>query len=90
MEYNSGSNQVSDVKLQARSLLNCTPQSPDTNKFVSITKFEKPKSTVEKSQVSHDHRSFECNLSNCEQKPEKVRTSTGLKSMDLCQAQWLY
>ena len=28
-------------------------------------------------QVSHDHRSFERNLSNCEQKPEKVRTSTG-------------
>ena len=27
-------------------------------------------------QVSHDHRSFERNLSNCEQKPEKVRTST--------------
>ena len=30
-------------------------------------------------QVSHDHRSFERNLSNCEQKPEKVRTSTGFK-----------
>ena len=27
-------------------------------------------------QVSHDHRSFERNLSNCKQKPEKVRTST--------------
>ena len=27
-------------------------------------------------QVSHDHRSFERNLSNCEQKPEKIRTST--------------
>ena len=30
-------------------------------------------------QVSHDHRSFECNLSNCEQKPEKVRTLTGFE-----------
>ena len=27
-------------------------------------------------QVSHDHRSYERNLSNCVQKPEKVRTST--------------
>ena len=27
-------------------------------------------------QVSHDHRSFKRNLSNCEQKPEKVRSST--------------
>ena len=32
-------------------------------------------------QVSHDHRSFERNLSNCEQKPEKVRTSTGFEDM---------
>ena len=31
------------------------------------------------SQVSYDHRSFERNLSNCEQKPEKVRTSTGFE-----------
>ena len=30
-------------------------------------------------QVSHDDRSFERNLSNCEQKPEKVRTSTGFE-----------
>ena len=30
-------------------------------------------------QVSHDHRSFKRNLSNCEQKPEKVRTSTGFE-----------
>ena len=30
-------------------------------------------------QVSHDHRSCERNLSNCEQKPEKVRTSTGFE-----------
>ena len=30
-------------------------------------------------QVSHDHGSFERNLSNCEQKPEKVRTSTGFE-----------
>ena len=30
-------------------------------------------------QVSHDYRSFERNLSNCEQKPEKVRTSTGFE-----------
>ena len=28
-------------------------------------------------QVSHDLRSYERNLSNCIQKPEKVRTSTG-------------
>ena len=27
-------------------------------------------------QVSHDHRSYERNLSNCVEKPEKVRTST--------------
>ena len=27
------------------------------------------------SQVSYDHRSYECNLSNCIQKPEKVRSS---------------
>ena len=33
----------------------------------------------ERTQVSHDHRSFERNLSNCEQKPEKVRTSTGFE-----------
>ena len=31
-------------------------------------------------QVSHDHRSYERNLSNCVEKPEKVRTSTPLKS----------
>ena len=30
-------------------------------------------------QVSHDHRSDECNLSNCVEKPEKVRTSTGFE-----------
>ena len=29
--------------------------------------------------VSYDHRSSERNLSNCEQKPEKVRTSTGFE-----------
>ena len=28
-------------------------------------------------QVSYDHRSYERNKSNCVQKPEKVRTSTG-------------
>ena len=32
-------------------------------------------------QASHDHRSFERNLSNCEQKPEKVRTSTGFDNV---------
>ena len=31
------------------------------------------------SQVSYDHRSYESNLSNCVQKPEKVRTSTGFE-----------
>ena len=30
-------------------------------------------------QVSYDHRSYERNLSNCVEKPEKVRTSTGLE-----------
>ena len=30
-------------------------------------------------QVSYDHRSYEHNLSNCVQKPEKVRTSTGFE-----------
>ena len=34
-------------------------------------------------QVSHDHRSFERNLSNCEQKPEKVRTLTGFEPVTL-------
>ena len=29
--------------------------------------------------VSYDHRSYERNLSNCVQKPEKVRTSTGFE-----------
>ena len=31
------------------------------------------------SQVSHDHRSHERNLSNCALKPEEVRTSTGFE-----------
>ena len=31
MEYNSGSNQASDLKLRARLALNCTAQSPITN-----------------------------------------------------------
>ena len=35
--------------------------------------------TKKKNQVSHDHRSYERNLSNCEQKPEKVRTPTGFE-----------
>ena len=30
-------------------------------------------------QVSHDHRSYERNLSNCVKKPEKVWTSTGFE-----------
>ena len=34
---------------------------------------------TERTHVSHDHRSFERNLSNCEQKPKKVRTSTGFE-----------
>ena len=34
-------------------------------------------------QVSHDHRIFERNLSNCEQKPEKVRTSTGFEPVEV-------
>ena len=34
-------------------------------------------------QVSHDHFSYECNLSNCVQKPEKVRTSTGFEPVTL-------
>ena len=29
--------------------------------------------------VSYDHRSYEGNLSTCVEKPEKVRTSTGLE-----------
>ena len=29
-------------------------------------------------QVSYDHHSYERNLSNCVQKPEKVRTSWGV------------
>ena len=29
--------------------------------------------------MSYDHRSYERNLSNCVQKPEKVRTSTGFE-----------
>ena len=31
----------------------------------------------------YDHRSYERNLSNCVEKPEKVRTSTGFESSDL-------
>ena len=31
MEYNSGSNRVSDLKLRARLPLNCTTRSPITN-----------------------------------------------------------
>ena len=38
---------------------------------------------MKRNQVSHDHRSFERNLSNCEQKPEKVRTSTGFEPVHL-------
>ena len=34
--------------------------------------------------VSHDHRSFERNLSNCEQKPEKVMIMAYLKSDEHC------
>ena len=34
-------------------------------------------------QVSHDHRSFERKLSNCEQKPEEVRTSNEVWTRDL-------
>ena len=37
-------------------------------------------------QVSHDHRSYGRNLSNCVEKPEKVRTSTDLKSVLLSNA----
>ena len=32
---------------------------------------------------NYDHRSYERNLSNCAQKPEKVRTSTGFEPRDL-------
>ena len=32
-------------------------------------------------QVSYDHCSYERNLSNCVQKPEKVRTSTGFEAV---------
>ena len=32
-----------------------------------------------KDEVSHGHRSYERNLSNCVQKPEKERTSTGFE-----------
>ena len=34
--------------------------------------------------VSHDHRSYERNLSNCVEKPEKVRTSTGFEPVKSC------
>ena len=47
---------------------------------VFLKKYDSIYSKYSKSyQVSHDHRSFERNLSNCEQKPEKVRTSTGFE-----------
>ena len=35
-------------------------------------------------QVSHDHRSFERNLSNCEQKPEKVQPVEVLTFSGFC------
>ena len=35
--------------------------------------------TVNINQVSYDHRSYEHNLSNCVEKPEKVGTSTGFE-----------
>ena len=38
-------------------------------------------STKQKNQVSYDHRSYERNLSNCVEKPEKVRTSTGFEAV---------
>ena len=34
-------------------------------------------------QVSYDHRSYERNLSNCVEKPEKVRTSMGFEPVTL-------
>ena len=34
-----------------------------------------PKEFLSDSQVSSEHRSYECNLSNCIQEPEKVRSS---------------
>ena len=37
------------------------------------------KMSKEMNQVRYDHRSYERNLSNCVQKPEKLRTSTGFE-----------
>ena len=36
-------------------------------------------STIPGHQVSYEHRSYKRNLSNCVEKPEKVRTSTGFE-----------
>ena len=36
---------------------------------------------LERSLVSHDHCSYERNLGNCAEKPEKVRTSTRFEPM---------
>ena len=55
----------------------------DPSNVEAILKIERPKDVAavrRLSQVSHDHRSFERNLSNCEQKPEKVRTSVDIRS----------
>ena len=46
-------------------------------KFFTLLHGSQPKIT--ENQVSYDHRSYERNLSNCVQKPEKVRTSTGFE-----------
>ena len=50
----------------------------DEMKEILVNLTEEPNKDV-LNQVSHDHRSFEHNLSNCEQKPEKVRTSMGFE-----------
>ena len=47
------------------------------NTFSNLVKHTFP--MRRKFQVSHDHRSYERNLSNCVEKPEKVRTSTGFE-----------
>ena len=42
MEYNSGSNRASNLKLRARLPLDCTARSPITTELIAtITKFEK-------------------------------------------------
>ena len=50
-------------------------QEDDSRRFYTLKQY------VERytNKVSHDHRSYERSFSNCVEKPERVRTSTGFE-----------